>query len=750
MPTLNASLMPRKFGRMRLFYKVQQWVTVGVVVLTPILLIATFLLLGPMGGVTNSVWVRSILLADLVFILLVAALIMQKMARIIAARRRHSAGSKLHMRLSTAFGGLALLPTIVIAVFSVISVNFGLEGWFSDKVKSVVDRSLAAAEAYEADEITDLTVDIKAVAQFLNNSRQFRGQNQDAELRILLTEAQPRLQRGVREAFVIDGAGEIKARGEYSYLFDFDLPTKAELDRAQAGDVVVIEDLEQNEFRALYTLDSYPDRLIYISRAVDGRILGLLADSKKSVGLYKELDLERGALLLRFGLIYIGVALIIILAAIWFGMWFAERLARPIGELTGAARLVGGGDLNVRVPEGKGDDEIAMLGRFFNQMTKQLKAQRDNLIENTEQIERRRRLFDSVLSSVTSGVVGLSADGQITFVNKSAERLLDMKEDATDIALVVPEFGLLWDKIKESGGAAHQEIKLTRSGVAEHLLVRISERLQEDGTLEGYVIAFDDVTNLVMAQRTAAWGDVARRIAHEIKNPLTPIQLSAERIMRKFGPKLSEPDHQDLTKMARVIVRQTGDLRHIVDEFSQFARMPEPDRQTCDLRALVQDAVTLQDMGQAGVEISARLHPNPLWVELDATMMSQALTNLIKNGGEAIETRREKRQDDQFSPQIRVSLTVSDQDVEITIEDNGIGLPEDRAKLFEPYVTTRDKGTGLGLPIVKKIIEEHGGSLALVDAASFDGDTHQGAKAIIRFTGLVQQANTQDKGFIHE
>ncbi|MEO0503033.1 MAG: ATP-binding protein, partial [Pseudomonadota bacterium] len=471
-----------------------------------------------------------------------------------------------------------------------------------------------------------------------------------------------------------------------------------------------------------------------VSRDVDGEILSLLDETQETVRLYQQLESERGRVLFQFGLLYLGFAVILILAAIALGLWFAERLSGPVGRLTGAAQRVGSGDLDVQVREEEGDDEIAMLGRYFNQMTRQLKGQRQTLLANTEQIERRRRLFDSVLSSVTSGVVGVDPGGKVTFANRSAAGLLDWREDAQEavpLAVAIPEFAALFALLKASPQEVAQgEVKVTRNGRLENLLVRMATRRSSEGRLEGYVIAFDDVTDLVSAQRMAAWGDVARRIAHEIKNPLTPIQLSAERIKRKFSPRLGE-DSDSLEQMTDVIVRQTGDLRRIVDEFSKFARMPEPDRSSQDLVTLVRDAVVLQRAGQPEVEIADDLPDVSVLGDVDATMISQALTNLVKNAGEAIESLKKKGAPDGHAPRIEVRMDTSPRGARITIADNGIGLPEDRARLFEPYVTTRDEGTGLGLPIVKKIIEEHGGTLTLEDAAPFEGQTHFGAMAVI-------------------
>jgi len=512
-------------------------------------------------------------------------------------------------------------------------------------------------------------------------------------------------------------------------LFNYEEPAERYFDEARDNGVAVIEDWGRDEFRALVPLANSLDRFVYISREVDGAILQLLDDTQQSAKLYQQLEQDRGRLLFEFGLLYLGFAVILILAAIWLGLWFAERLARPVGRLAGAARRVGMGDLDVVVREERGDDEISMLSRYFNQMTRQLKQQRDTLLDSTRQIERRRRLFDSVLSSVTSGVVGLDAGGHVSFVNKSAERLLRLDPDleARVISEAVPEFEQLFDDVRSNNNKVVQaEVKVTRSGVMENLLVRIAPRIGSDGT-EGYVISFDDVTDLVSAQRMAAWGDVARRIAHEIKNPLTPIQLSAERIKRKFGREVE--DAEALEQMTGVIVRQTGDLRRIVDEFSKFARMPEPQRREEDLSQILRDAVTLQSAG--GLKITADIPQGPIWADIDATMVGQALTNLIKNASEAIESYEERYGVRPRNPEVSVSLTTVDHAVQIMISDNGIGLPVDRSKLFEPYVTTRDKGTGLGLPIVKKIIEEHGGSLSLEDAEPMGGNTHSGASAIV-------------------
>ena len=733
-----------QLGRLRRRRRLRNAATLGLVVLGPVLALLTFLVLGPLEQGSSSPSLRLIILTDFVYILVVAALVLSQVGRLIAARRAKSAGSRLHLRLTGAFALLALIPTVIVAVFAGLTINIGLEGWFSDRVSRVVGASLAAAEAYEAEQREDLIADARALARYIDTVRAQRPVGD----REVLTEGQLQVQRGLREAYLIDGTGELRARGNRSYLFDFEQPTPAQIVSALDAGGAVIEDWPNNEFRALVPLASYVDRLLYVSREVDGEILSLLDETQETVRLYGQLEDDRGRVLFEFGLLYLGFAVILILAAIWLGLWFAERLSGPVGRLTGAAQRVGAGDLDVQVREEEGDDEIAMLGRYFNQMTKQLKAQRTTLVENTQQIERRGRLFDSVLGSVTSGVVGVDAKGKVTFVNKSGARLLNWREDheSVPLAVAVPEFAALFALLRASRSeVAQDEVKVTRAGRLEILLVRMAKRRRDDGRLEGYVVAFDDVTNLVSAQRMAAWGDVARRIAHEIKNPLTPIQLSAERIKRKFSPKLFD-DSESLEQMTDVIIRQTGDLRRIVDEFSKFARMPEPVRQRNDLVGIVRDAVILQQSGQPEVEIVADLPQDEVAVELDATMISQALTNLVKNAGEAIETLYEKGNvPEGHKRRVEVTMRTEQAGVVITISDNGIGLPEDRARLFEPYVTTRDQGTGLGLPIVKKIIEEHGGTLTLDDAAPFEGQTHSGAMAVVTLPMTVSDQVEQEQ-----
>jgi two-component system nitrogen regulation sensor histidine kinase NtrY len=722
------------------------------IVLGPVLAVFTYLLLGPLDTGSRGTALRIILMSDLVYVLLIIGLLFQRIMAIIAQRRRKSAGSQLHLRLTGFFTLMSLVPTITVAVFATISINMGFEAWFSDRVQNVIRVSLDAAQAYEFEQTSGLREDAKSLGRRLEQVKAAQRIEDPGAIRQELDRGQQSIQRGLKEAFVITGDGTLRLRGFRSYKFDYEMPPPQAFDSA-FEDVHLIRDYENNELRALVSLRGFGNQYLYVTREVDGLLLGLLDQTQQTARLYQQLEQDRDLYLFNFGLLYLAFAVLLIVSSALLSLWFAERLSRPIGRLVGAAQRVGDGELETQVLEEEGDDEIAQLSVYFNKMTRQLKGQRDRLLENTAQIEERRRLFDSVLSSVTSGVVGLDAQGRVSFVNRSARRLLgwavgEHKEHHLEV--VVPEFSPLFARLKESGNDSVQdEVKVVRGGRLENLLVRVAPRTSEGGALEGYVIAFDDVTDLVAAQRSAAWGDVARRIAHEIKNPLTPIQLSAERIRRKFTPKL-DAEADDLDRMTQVIVRQTNDLRRIVDEFSKFARMPEAVKQREDIVAILNQAVTLQQAGQPDVTFHIDIPDRVIPLSLDATMISQALTNLIKNAGEAIETRIEKGVSLDLKPAIAISLADQGTQVSVTISDNGIGLPQDRAKLFEPYVTTRDKGTGLGLPIVKKIIEEHGGVLRLDDAEPL-GDTQRvGAAATIELPKLQAEDAGRKSKKVHE
>ena len=718
----------------RKFLIISAW---SLILLGPILTgLTVYILQGEFGSNLSNV-LRFILLIDGIYLLVVIAIVGYSVMRMFAARRAKSAGSRLHMRLSRVFAIVALIPTVLVAVFAVVTLSIGVEGWFSKNVQNVVSSSLSAAKAYKNEQSNDLKVDLKFMAIRLNEYKDTNSFVSDSDLRLQLISYQNLIQRGLKEAYIIDGNANLRSRGELSYLFGYEEPNQEAMDSAKTGDLFIIEDWPNNEFRGLIKLESFADKYLYISRVVDGNILNLLDKTMESAITYNTMEAQREKILWSYGLLYFGFATFVILSSILLGMLFAERLSRPVGRLAGAAQRLGAGDFDVQVIEEKGDDEIAMLSRVFNHMTKQVKRQRDDLITANDYTERRRRLFDSVLSGVTAGVIGLSSDGNVGFINLAAEKLLNLNaenHEGKSIKLAVPEFVDLFLLIqKNENKTQQQEIKLTRAGATEILLVRVSARISEDLLVEGYVITFDDVTDLVSAQRLAAWGDVARRIAHEIKNPLTPIQLSAERLKRKYSPMVGA-EEDNLSQYCDVIIRQTNDLRRIVDEFSKFARMPEPIKRSVNITKLLKDVILLFEISSATIKIMLENPHGDINVNVDETMINQAFTNLIKNAGEAIESKAKLNSTNKFDPEIRIFIKKNVNNLEIIIEDNGIGLPtQERSRLFEPYVTNRENGTGLGLSIVKKIIEEHNGSLELLDASPFSNNEDFGAKMRIIF-----------------
>ena len=724
----------KQWRNRRKFLIISAW---SLILLGPILTgLTVYILQGEFGSNLSNV-LRFILLIDGIYLLVVIAIVGYSVMRMFAARRAKSAGSRLHMRLSRVFAIVALIPTVLVAVFAVVTLSIGVEGWFSKNVQNVVSSSLSAANAYKNEQSNDLKVDLKFMAIRLNEYKDTNSFVSDSDLRLQLISYQNLIQRGLKEAYIIDGNANLRSRGELSYLFGYEEPNQEAMDSAKTGDLFIIEDWPNNEFRGLIKLESFADKYLYISRVVDGNILNLLDKTMESAITYNTMEAQREKILWSYGLLYFGFATFVILSSILLGMLFAERLSRPVGRLAGAAQRLGAGDFDVQVIEEKGDDEIAMLSRVFNHMTKQVKRQRDDLITANDYTERRRRLFDSVLSGVTAGVIGLSSDGNVGFINLAAEKLLNLNaenHEGKSIKLAVPEFVDLFLLIqKNENKTQQQEIKLTRAGATEILLVRVSARISEDLLVEGYVITFDDVTDLVSAQRLAAWGDVAQRIAHEIKNPLTPIQLSAERLKRKYSPMVGA-EEDNLSQYCDVIIRQTNDLRRIVDEFSKFARMPEPIKRSVNITKLLKDVILLFEISSAAIKIKLNNPHGDINVNVDETMINQAFTNLIKNAGEAIESKAKLNSTNKFDPEIRIFIKKNVNNLEIIIEDNGIGLPtQERSRLFEPYVTNRENGTGLGLSIVKKIIEEHNGSLELLDASPFSNNEDFGAKMRIIF-----------------
>ena len=708
--------------------KLKNFIIFSLVALGPLLAGITYLAMGPLKLNPSSEGLRFLIFLDVFYILVISGVILRRIIKLKSAIKLSLNGAQLHLKLTVVFSLIALVPTILVAIFSTITLNFGLDGWFSDRVRLALSSSQAASEAYYIEKQDSLISDAVTFSEYVNRAKESGVLIDDSDIRELISKVQDNIQRGLKEVFVIDGSGTIRARGDKSYLFDFEKPSTKILIDAEVGKPLVINDWENDELRVIIKLNLFYDRFLYVSRSVNGNFLQLLNETNETVRFYKQLESDRGRIIFDFGLLYFGFSLMLILAATWVGFWYAEKLSRPIGELVDASKKIGYGDLSIRVIESNRNDEISVLGRTFNQMTSQLELQREELLNTNTQIEKRRILFDSVLSSVSTGVIGTDSFGEITFINKSALLVLNISEEewpTVSLNILIPEFSEIFEKAKKSSSIdVSNEIKITRLGKLENLLVRVRSRANKDNKVDGYVIVFDDVTELVSAQKMAAWGDVARRIAHEIKNPLTPIKLSAERLYRKLNLSVGD-EESTLKRYTDVIIRQTEDIQRIVDDFSRFARMPEPEKQKTDLTQLLGDVVLLQQNTLSNIEITYNKIGSVPHGTVDKTMINQVFTNLLKNAGEAIlsieQNKGHTTGKDTIIGYIVVTLSFEENCFKISIKDSGIGLPENSVSLFEPYITTRTEGTGLGLSIVKKIIEQHNGTISL-DRLSYSDD----------------------------
>ena len=708
--------------------KLKNFIIFSLVALGPLLAGITYLAMGPLKLNPSSEGLRFLIFLDVFCILVISGVILRRIIKLKSAIKLSLNGAQLPLKLTVVFSLIALVPTILVAIFSTITLNFGLDGWFSDRVRLALSSSQAASEAYYIEKQDSLISDAVTFSEYVNRAKESGVLIDDSDIRELISKVQDNIQRGLKEVFVIDGSGTIRARGDKSYLFDFEKPSTQIIIAAEVGKPLVINDWENDELRVIIKLNLFYDRFLYVSRSVNGNFLQLLNETNETVRFYKQLESDRGRIIFDFGLLYFGFSLMLILAATWVGFWYAEKLSRPIGELVDASKKIGDGDLSIRVIESNRNDEISVLGRTFNQMTSQLELQREELLNTNTQIEKRRILFDSVLSSVSTGVIGTDSFGEITFINKSALLVLNISEEewpTVSLNILIPEFSEIFEKAKKSSSIdVSNEIKITRLGKLENLLVRVRSRANKDNKVDGYVIVFDDVTELVSAQKMAAWGDVARRIAHEIKNPLTPIKLSAERLYRKLNLSVGD-EESTLKRYTDVIIRQTEDIQRIVDDFSRFARMPEPEKQKTDLTQLLGDVVLLQQNTLSNIEITYNKIGSVPHGTVDKTMINQVFTNLIKNAGEAIlsieQNKGHTTGKDTIIGYIVVTLSFVKNCFVISIKDSGIGLPENSVSLFEPYITTRTEGTGLGLSIVKKIIEQHNGTISL-DRLSYSDD----------------------------
>jgi two-component system, NtrC family, nitrogen regulation sensor histidine kinase NtrY len=689
----------------------------------------TYLLLAKVWGTEFSEEEQAraitwLLLADFIVVLSLGTIIARRVVVLWLERRRGLLGAKLHSRLILLFGLIALIPAITVAIISSSFLNYSFDIWFSGEVKRGMESSRNIAGAYEVEQRQRIANDALSIANEIR-SQNWGGVVDFAQLNSFL-EREIDL-RDLSEAVVIDRSRRILASGGFTLMMEFDLelPDGA-LATADNGEPALFENSSKDRLRALVALDSQAGLYLYTGRVVDESMLDAINRIKSTDELYNKLESSQSEMQITVGAIFAVLTLLLLMAAIWIAILSASNLVKPITRLVQAAQRLGGGDLAARVKTGRRDDELGELSRTFNTMALRLQTQQAELVTTNQQLDDRRRFTELVLSGVSAGVIGLNERGEIELPNRSSSDLLDrnlMEHLGQPLGEVVPEMEEIVALARSrSAGTAEGQINKIQGSVTRTFHVRVvSER--SDGDHTRIVVTFDDVTELLSAQRKAAWSDIARRIAHEIKNPLTPIQLSAERLKRKYLKEITN-DPETFAVCTDTIVRQVGDIGRLVDEFSSFARMPAPVLRPEDLTDLARQAAFLQQNANASIVYDIELPTGSIWVNCDSSQITRALTNLLQNAADAIETRLEVErsllsadEQNRLTPgRIHLWIRRETDQLVLAVDDNGRGFPrQDRERLTEPYVTTRTKGTGLGLAIVKKIMEDHGGRLQLLD-----------------------------------
>ncbi len=658
--------------------------------------------------------VLALLYIDLVLLLLLGVVVARRLVSIWLDRREGQAGSNLHTRLVLMFGLVAAAPAILVAIFSALFLSFGVQSWFSERVSTAIESSHAVARSYLHEHQLNIRADVLATANDLNKEAATLMQNPQLFNSYLSRQATI---RSFQEALVVDGSGRVLSRSVFSQSLEFDLLPEKAMKEASKGRIVVLS-VEEDRVRAIVRLDRFVDAYFLAGRFVDPQVLEYITKTAGAVDQYKRLEEKQEGIQITFIMIFSILALLLLMASVWVGMTLAGQLSGPISRLIDASNKISKGDLGARVVETGKTDEISTLGRAFNRMTSQLEVQQQGLIEANRQLDERMRFTETVLTGVSAGVIGLDDKGRIHLPNRSASELLGIDLDRAigeNMSSVIPEISDLLEKSRNSPDRLlSDEVKIIRNGHNSTFLVNVAGEKLGLKTL-GYVVTFDDVTELLSAQRKAAWSDVARRIAHEIKNPLTPIQLSAERLKRKYLKQVKD-DPDTFSQCTNTIIRQVEEIGKMVDEFSSFARMPQATLKKENLSDICRQAVFLERNRLNKIDYQLEVPKVPVDLFCDRRQIGQALTNLLKNAAESVSTKNKNG-----SGIIRCSL-VQMKNMEkngvilITIEDNGIGLPKkDRDRLTEPYVTSREGGTGLGLAIVKKIMEDHSGEILLSD-----------------------------------
>ncbi len=686
--------------------------------------------------------VISFLLINAATILVLVGIIVREVWQVVQARRRGRAAARLHIQIVSLFSVVAVLPAVLVAVVANVTIDRGLDRLFSGPTRAVIENSLIVANAYLHEHAQAIRGDILGMANDIANARPLFDQDRGTFLQLLTRSA---ASRNLPGAMLIDKEAKVMETAQTGIQQAFTTPAPDFLNGVNENEPQIAVFIEANYVAAVIRLRAFNDTFLYVARLLDPRVVAQLQQTQASVAEYAQLESRKLGIQVAFALMFAVIALTILMASVLIGLNFANWLVAPIRRLMSAANIVSTGDLHVQVPVHRSEGDLAQLGETFNKMTQELRTQRDELVSASDLIDSRRRFIEAVLSSASAGIIGVDASGSVGILNRSAEKLIGHAESETldhPLSDVLPELDDMMKAAREGTQRLVQgQITITRDGHERNLSVRVSAE-QTSQSRDSYIITLDDITELVSAQRTSAWGDVARRIAHEIKNPLTPIQLSAERIRRKFGKVITE-DKAIFEQCTDTIVRQVDDIRRMVDEFSRFARMPKPVMEGEDVADTVRQAVFLMRVGHPEIDIAAEIKDDPMRAQFDRRLISQALTNIIKNATEAIEA---VPAGELGKGRIEVVAALDGEDIVIDVIDNGIGLPKvSRSRLLEPYVTTREKGTGLGLAIVGRVLEDHGGKIELHDAADIRPG-QRGAWMRLRFavSGHAPKAEAKD------
>jgi two-component system, NtrC family, nitrogen regulation sensor histidine kinase NtrY len=669
---------------------------------------------GPLGPASKLI--LTVLGFNLVLILTLTLVVFLRFSALLQARDSDP-GARLQLRFVTLFALAAVAPAVVVALFYGVLVNRGVENWFSQRVKTVVENSATVARSYVDDQMNYIQ---DHVAQMGGDLNRVAPGLQASPITFNQFLASLATNHGFSAAYLIDADGRVLARAEAANAPPLIMPPATSFKAANQNAIWLCIRTCGDVMRSVYKLRAYPDAYLYVLRPVEKGIVGHLVEAEASLVAYRDAAQNRQKIQTIFALSYFETAMLVLVGAVWLGLGAANAISGPVARLVQAAGKVAGGDLSARVDADNDPEEIAVLSRAFNSMTHDLQAQQEAIRLAHEDAERRRQFIETVLAEVSAGVIGLDAKGRISAANRQAELLLDLSAShgrGLKLSEVAPEIAAVAAQ-SARGSEVEEEVDVIRGRETRRLRVRAS-RIED-----GLVLTFDDITRLVNAQRNAAWRDVARRIAHEIKNPLTPIQLSAERLRKKYRKDIAAPELEIFDRCTDTIVRQVDAIRQMVDEFSSFARMPAPKFAEQDASELFRAAVFAQRVASPDIDVELEEPAPDVRLVADERMLAQALTNILKNAAEAVSARRS----DKLKGRIRARLVSDETGVAFEIEDNGVGLPaKDRDRLTEPYVTTREKGTGLGLAIVKRILEDHGGELELTDAREGSG-----ALAILR------------------